>query len=42
MGLGDFTGMCVESMRGVGRGVEVAGNGFRGLFGGFNDLVRRT
>ena len=42
MGLGDFTSMCVDSVKGVSTGIKVAGNGFGSLFGGLDSLIRKT
>jgi hypothetical protein len=42
MGLGDFTSMCVDSVKGVSTGIKVAGSGFGQLFGGMGSLIKRT
>ena len=41
-GLGDFTSMCVDSVKGVGTGIKAAGGGFGSLFGNIDGLIRRT
>ena len=42
MGLGDFTGMCVDSVKGCGGMINGAGKGFASLFGGLDSLIRKT
>ena len=42
MGLGDFTAMCVDSVKNVGPAISGVGKGFGTLFGGLNDTNRRT
>jgi len=42
MGLGDFTAMCVDSVKNVGPAISGVGKGFGSLFGGLDDMVRRT
>ena len=42
MGLGDFSRIVMDSMGDVPDQLQSAADGFKGLFGGFNDLVRKT
>jgi len=42
MGLGDFTSMCVDSVKGVSTGIKTAGSGFGQLFGNMGNLIKRT
>ena len=41
-GLGDFTSMCVGSVKGVAGGIKTAGSGFGQLFGNMGSLIKRT
>jgi hypothetical protein len=42
MGLGDFTAMCVDSVKGCNGVISGVGKGFGSLFGGLDSMVRRT
>ncbi len=42
MGLGDFTAMCVDSVKGCNGVISDVGKGFGSLFGGLDSMVRRT
>lgn len=42
MGLGDFVGMCVESVKDCPGKISGVGKGFSSLFGGLDDMIRRT
>jgi hypothetical protein len=42
MGLGDFTEICVNSVKGCNGVISGVGKGFGSLFGGLDSLVRRT
>jgi len=42
MGLGDFTAMCVDSVKGCNGVISGVGKRFGSLFGGLDSMVRRT
>ena len=42
MGIGDFAGIISGAVGDMPEKLKVASDGFKGLFVGFNDLVRRT
>lgn len=42
MGLGDFVGMCVDSVKDCPSKISEVGKGFGSLFGGLDDTIRRT
>ena len=41
-GIGDFAGMVTGAMGDMPGKMKDASDGFKGLFAGFSDLVRRT
>tara|TARA_B110000438_G_scaffold3908_1_gene3932 strand:+ start:22253 stop:22381 length:129 start_codon:yes stop_codon:yes gene_type:complete len=42
MGLGDFTEICVNSVKGTGGMIGSAGKGLASFFGGLDGMIRRT
>ena len=42
MGLGDFIRITTESMSDMPEKIKEVGSGFKSLFSGFDDMVRRT